>query len=659
MMVQRQSGLLSSLLAFVVMAGATTDAWGLPDQDAFHLGRPPTAEEVRAWDIDVAPDGKGLPSGRGSVEDGAKVYAEHCASCHGATGVEGPMPALVGGQGTLTTDHPVKTIGSYWSYATTLYDYTYRAMPFNAPQSLSPDQVYAVTAWLLFRNGLIDEAFVLTQETLPSIRMPYRNGYVTDPRPDVVPSSQKTSSSLGDVDFPTSGSTMAQRHVLRGALLLHNFEYDDAQAAFQRAQKVDPDFAMAYWGEAMTMNHPLWGEEDLQQARDILRRLAPTSAERMAKAPTERERGYLRAVEALYGAGEKHQRDLRYMAAMRSLAEQFPQDENAQTWYALSMLGAAQGNREDGRYLEAASIARRVFEANPRHPGAAHYLIHALDDPAHASLALKAARTYADVAPAAPHAQHMPSHVFMALGMWDDVVKANERSWAASEDRRIRQGLGVEKRSYHTAYWLMYAWLQQGRVEEAKTLLAMVEEDAQRVSSRSVRGYRAAMRATYIVESRDWDVSGLDRDRSALRFSATTSEAFAIGMSAVQTGRMDVANQSLDQLRQRVSQAADEESTDHVASGKVMTRQLAAMIFIARGNVDDGLSLLQETASLEDTVPYTYGPPFPVKPSHELLGEVLLRLGKRDAAHRQFTLALERMPQRALSLAGLRKAKEQ
>ena len=129
-------------------------------------------------------------------------------------------------------------------------------------------------------------------------------------------------------------------------------------------------------------------------------------------------------------------------------------------------------------------------------------------------------------------------------------------------------------------------------------------------------------------------------------------------MSAVQTGRTDVATHSLDQLRRRVSRAADEESADHVLSGKVMTRQLAGMIVIAQGNVDDGLSLLQEAAFWEDTIPYKYGPPFPVKPSHELVGEVLLRLGKRDAARRHFTLALKRRPQRALSLAGLRKTRE-
>ena len=179
----------------------------------------PRLRKCGAWNIDVAPDGQGLPAGRGSVEDGAKVYEEFCVHCHGATGVEGPMPKLVGGQGTLTTDHPVKTIGSYWSYATTLYDYVYRTMPFSAPQSLSPDHVYAVVAWLLFRNGLIDEDFVLTRETLPS--RSYAVPWVRDRSPsrrgarfseDVVLAWRRSFSHLGFPDGPTtfsSGSLVA------------------------------------------------------------------------------------------------------------------------------------------------------------------------------------------------------------------------------------------------------------------------------------------------------------------------------------------------------------------------------------------------------------------------------------------------------------------
>ncbi len=652
-MFQRQRTFL--LLLLVMIAGSPTDLWGISRNEAFHLGRPPTAEEIRAWNIDVAPDGEGLPVGKGTVQEGADVYAEYCARCHGATGAEGPMPKLVGGQGTLASAHPLKTVGSYWPYATTVFDYIYRAMPFVAPQSLTPDQVYAVTAWILCQNGLLGTDAVLTQETLPEVRMLHRDGFVPDPRPDVTRSRshQTTASSLGEIAFPTSGSREAQLPFLQGVLLLHNFEYDDAQAAFQQAQHLDPDFAMAYWGEAMTMTHPLWGEQDLQQALDILQRLAPTPKQRLAAAQTTREQGYLRAVEALYGEGDKKQRDQAYMAAMQALAQQFPEDDNARALYALSMLGSAQGKRVETLYLKAASIAQAVFERNPRHPGGVHYLIHALDDPAHASMAVGAARAYADIASAAPHAQHMPSHIFMALGLWDDVIRTNKRSWAASEQRRVRKGLGVEKRSYHVAHWLMYALLQQGRVEEAKPFLSMVEEDAGQVRSRVVQRYRAAMRATSLIETREWDVTWLDRDWSALQVSTAMSELFAIGMSAVKTGHGKVAKQVLDQFRRQMDRAISEGSMTHGRSGKVMKNQLFAIMLLAEGKVDEGLALLKETASLEDTIPFVAGPVFPVKPAHELFGEALLSLGKRDEARRQFALALERAPNRALSVKGL------
>jgi S-disulfanyl-L-cysteine oxidoreductase SoxD len=150
------------------------------------LGQPATAEDIRLWNIDAAPSGDGLPPGRGTVRQGAAVYVAKCAKCHGASGTEGPMDRLVGGQQTLGTSAPVKTIGSYWPYATTLYDYIYRAMPFDAPQSLTPGEVYSVTAWLLHQNGIIAEDAVIDASTLPKIQMPNRHGFVPDPRPDVV-----------------------------------------------------------------------------------------------------------------------------------------------------------------------------------------------------------------------------------------------------------------------------------------------------------------------------------------------------------------------------------------------------------------------------------------------------------------------------------------
>lgn len=644
---------LVSLLLF----GSPAHVWAGPGHDGFHLGRVATEEEVRDWDIDVGPDGAGLPAGQGSVAEGAKVFAEHCASCHGVTGVEGPMPKLVGGQGTLASTKPVKTVGSYWPYATTLFDYINRAMPFPAPQSLEPNQIYSVVAWLLFRNGLIEEDAVMNKESLPKVRMLHRGGFVEDLRPDVKPPKVKRSKSappsLGEIHFPTSGSPKAQRHFLRGALLLHNFEYDDAQAAFQKAQNIDPDYAMAYWGEAMTLNHPLWGEQELDEAREVLGRLGFDVEERMAKAPTEREQGFLHAIHALYGEGEKAARDVAYAERMKDLSERYPKDHEAAAFYALALLGTAQGNRNPKTYLEAASIVELVFQQNPRHPGAVHYMIHAYDDPEHAFLGLRAARMYSAIAPAAPHAQHMPSHIFMALGMWGDVVKANETSWASSETRRQKKGLGVGQRSYHTLYWLMYAYLQQGRVEAAQRLLNMVREDAAEVELRYVKDYLSKMRATFIVESQNWDVSGVETNRTGLGFTGAMGELFAIGLSGVNTGRLDVTRTALEKLREGIQVATKSRSPIEVLPARVMKKQLAALLLGSEGNEAQSLALLREAAMLEDTLPFDYGPPFPMKPAHELYGEQLLASGRINSARAQFNLALARAPKRALSIKGL------
>jgi cytochrome c len=158
----------------------------------YKLGRTPTADEIKAWDIAIGPDGKELPPGRGTVERGKIVYAEQCTRCHGATAVEGPEAPLVGGKGTLNTKKPLKTVGSYWPYATTLFDYINRAMPFDRPTVMSADDVYAVTAYVLNLNGIIKDGDVMDAKTLPAVRMPNRDGFVPDPRPDVGPHKPKT-----------------------------------------------------------------------------------------------------------------------------------------------------------------------------------------------------------------------------------------------------------------------------------------------------------------------------------------------------------------------------------------------------------------------------------------------------------------------------------
>ena len=174
-------GLLIGLMIGCALPGRSAD-----DQPAgYGIGNPVSESETRRWNIDVPPSGEGLPPGRGTVNQGAIVFSAKCAKCHGATGVEGPMDRLVGGRESLSTEKPVKTIGSFWPYATTLYDYINRAMPFDAPQSLTPDEVYSVIAWLLYQNGIISEESIVDANTLPLVQMPNRHGFVPDPRPDV------------------------------------------------------------------------------------------------------------------------------------------------------------------------------------------------------------------------------------------------------------------------------------------------------------------------------------------------------------------------------------------------------------------------------------------------------------------------------------------
>ncbi|MGH7207778.1 MAG: c-type cytochrome [Nitrospiraceae bacterium] len=184
-MLKFRSRLLAAVGGLGVLVACTGSGEAPQEPSAYGLGRPATEAQMKAWDIDVSPTGEGLPPGRGAATEGAEVFAAKCASCHGPTGVEGPMDRLVGGRGTLKTERPIKTVGSYWPYATTLYDYIRRAMPYNAPQSLKPDEVYAVVAWILHRNGIIPEDLVMDATTLPAVTMPNRNGFVPDPRPDV------------------------------------------------------------------------------------------------------------------------------------------------------------------------------------------------------------------------------------------------------------------------------------------------------------------------------------------------------------------------------------------------------------------------------------------------------------------------------------------
>lgn len=468
---------------------------------------------------------------------------------------------------------------------------------------------------------------------------------------------------LGETTFPNSGAAAAQPDFLRGLLLLHSFEFDAAREAFHAASDKDRRFVMAYWGEALSYNMPLWGEQDLEAARAVLARLAPTRKERLAKAPTDRERGYLAAVEALYGDGDKHERDANYNAALAELSRQYPEDLDARSFYALSWLGLTGATRDTANYIRAAAEAEAVYELNPRHPGALHYLIHAYDDPLHAPLGLRAARRYGKAAPAAAHAQHMPSHIFFALGMWDDAIEANVASLATA--RSHGQG------GYHALEWLAYAYLQEGRQAEAAELMRSVEDDVAGNPTPANRSSLAFLRAMWLAETggaaaaNAWpDVS----DAGIAAIYAFSAHDFARGVVAARGGDLDAAARYLQQMRARieagrervagvVASRYDTVTPEEIDQGEVLSAALAGALRFARGEQDAGIADVRDAIATADTLAFEYGPPWSAKPLDELLGDLLLAGGKPNEAAVAYDKALAVQPGRRLSLEGLTAAR--
>jgi tetratricopeptide (TPR) repeat protein len=455
---------------------------------------------------------------------------------------------------------------------------------------------------------------------------------------------------LGTIAFPNSGPKAAQRPFIRGVLLLHSFEYDDAAAAFREAQHLAPGFALAYWGEAMTQTHPVWNQQEVDSARAILARLAPTPEARSARTRTPRERGYLEAVEVLYGEGSKPRRDTLYSAAMGRLAAAYPSDLEARAFYALSLLGLSQGTRNVPTYMRAGALAEEVLRRNPDHPGAAHYVIHAFDDPAHAPLGLPAARAYSKIAPGASHAQHMTSHIFLALGMWDETVGANVAA------------LGPKRAAWtpnHVSLWLDYAYLQQGRVAEARRLLESVRGNLGDPPRLYARLHLLVMRAHYLVASERWADSSISWvvDTTGVGPVPQAMDAFTLGYAALRRGDRTAVDERLRQLRMlaaRPPAADDDDGTQQVVT--ILDTELRAVVRAADGKADEAVALLRQAATVEDTMPVAFGPPDVVKPTHELLGELLLAQGKAAAAQQEFVRALALAPRRTASLLGLARA---
>ena len=339
---------------------------------------------------------------------------------------------------------------------------------------------------------------------------------------------------VGQLSFPTSGSAAAQQHFLRGVAILHSFGWKQAIAEFKLAQKAQPDFAMAYWGESLAYNHPLNSQMDFKEPRAVLARLGPDRAARAAKAPTAREKGFVNAVEELWGEGDSRQRRLNYMTAMERLYTQFPNDDEVKTFYALSILSAstAVDDRTGRMNVKAGSLAMDVFKKNPNHPGAVHYIIHAFDDPVHAPLALEAARVFAKIVPAVSHAIHMPTHIFIQHGMWTDVANQNIRAFNVAKE--LWQPGDVPGDMSHSGDWGQYGFLQLGDYAGARERIQAFEWMAETTKNTRATGALSLVRARYIIETEEWKVQ-------PIADNASNETILANGFSAVKTGDMATA----------------------------------------------------------------------------------------------------------------------
>jgi len=432
---------------------------------------------------------------------------------------------------------------------------------------------------------------------------------------------------------------------------------------------------MAYWGEAMTYNHPLWAEVDQAAALSALARLAPTPEARWRKAPTPREQAYLRAIDSLFGPGDKVVRDSHYEQSMSDLALAYPDDLDAISFHALALLGSMEGVRQPEMGMRAAGLAQRILLKNPEHPGALHYFIHAVDDPEHAAIGLAVADAYGRVASLVPHAVHMPSHIYGALGLWGLSARANEESWRLGELRVTAQGLPASAREYHSLGWLHDSYLQLQRYDDADKLLHIVQDDAEHDGNARARWSFCHMRAAQWFAT-NGKVLGSEAAPFApvpaddLDISAAVADLFLRAMQALQQDKVAQAKQLGGVLQQKVELAnhAPVQATSHCArtqvygsiaslqAARVMALQLHGAILLHDGHPKAGFHLLEQSVQLSDALPYEDGPPMTPKLPHEFYADALLAHGKTSKALQQYQHSLRRYPKRCLSLQGLARA---
>lgn len=477
------------------------------------------------------------------------------------------------------------------------------------------------------------------------------------------------SDDLGEVAISFSVTPEAEAELLTGYLLLHSFEYEDARISFRKVQEMDPYAPMAYWGEAMSHHYTLWDKEDTEEGQTALEKWKEIKPEGLEITPVEQD--LLDAASILYGEGNKNSRNQAYSDFMEELYKKHPENHEVASIYALSLLGSVPEERDYTVFGKAASIANGILLENPRHPGALHYLIHAYDDPEHAHLAMKAADSYAEVAPDAAHALHMPSHIYVASGMWDKVVSSNFASYYASVDRKERMGMNNNARSYHAFAWLMYGLLHQNRMEEVDAIMEDMIAFTDSTPGIPAKIYLTGMKGTYLAFTKNPDSKFLDGgfDLKDLMPSTQALQEFIKGYRAYllnETEPIEEAIQAINKIRIVAGNSIVEGNATSCSSPSayksptlldikvagVMQHELEALLSDLMDDPSEAELLFSKAIQLESETDFDNGPPWVIKPAHELFGDWLLTQDRPQEAFEQYTLAEQRTPNRKLVLEG-------
>ena len=468
-----------------------------------------------------------------------------------------------------------------------------------------------------------------------------------------------TETQLGTVHFPTSCAAQVQHPFERGVALLHSFWYEEAEKEFGEITKNDPHCAMAHWGVAMSIWHQLWNEPD---AKVMAHGLSEAQAAQQESKTTPREKAYIAAIAAFYSGSDRLDHEARtkaYSDAMKKVYESYPDDHEAAVFYALSLLASEPHHDETfANRKQAAAILEKLFAIEPDHPGVAHYLIHSYDKPQLAQLGIPAARRYAKVAPAAPHALHMPSHIFARVGYWQDDINSNLASVAATR-KAAAMHMGGEGHQFHAMDFLFYAYLQSGRESDAKALMDEVNampqmHDMYGVGFDPHLATQAQFAALYPLEMRDWSTAAALKPVDIPGTAQNSFTYWAKAIGAAHLHQTDDARKDVDAIASIHQKFVDEKKRDFAEATESDLKQAKAWLAFSEGKYDDAIAILRPMADREEAL----GDEPQGIPTREMIAEILLSANRPQQSLAEYQKDLKFNPNRFNGLYGAAQAAE-